>query len=75
MVVYAGVNGTKGMTEVYLKETVEATQVKKWTNLLTKINILCTSASDLGRGGTGLPKYRDGLYNFFIFRRNGKMFL
>ena len=28
MVVYAGVNGTKGMTEVYLRETVGATQVK-----------------------------------------------
>ena len=28
MVVYAGVNGTKAMTEVYLKETVGATQVK-----------------------------------------------
>ena len=77
MVVYAGVNGTKGMTEVYLKETVGATQVKKWANLLTKINILqyCTSASYLGRGGTGLPKYRDDLYNFFTLRRNGKMFL
>ena len=73
MVVYAGVNGTKGMTEVYLKETVGATQVKKMGQPSDK-NEHTTSASDLGRGGTGLPKYRDGLYNFFILCRNGKLF-